>query len=625
MDFPRLFQPLRIGKLQLKNRIVMPPMLTRYSTDGTVTGQQIDYYRARARSGVGLVIPEAFYACRGYPGRLAAYDDRFIPGMKRLAGSVHRAGAKIVAEMTPGRGGAGLDQPNVPTVSNLSAAGIKELVSEFAGSAKRIRGAGFDGVQVHGAHGYLLGEFFTRLSNKRTDEYGGVVANRARFLVELIRAIKETAGDDFPVMVRLSLIDRLDSQTLEEGLEICRLAEQAGADALDITSGIRLTMEWAIPPMSIPKGCNIPLAEAVKKVVHIPVGVAGGINAPSMAESILAEGKADFILIGRALIADPGFVSKVSEGRVEDIRSCIRCLHCVDSIESLQMTGLSCAVNPECGREAYFRTRLAGKVRTPKNVLVVGGGCAGMEAARVAAARGHRVTLWEAAGRLGGRLNIAALPPFKEELLSVTRFYQRHLPRLGVKIELGKETGAGEIAKAGFNAVIVACGGLPLMPDIFGKWSSQTVTVDGLLAGKEKVGKTVLVIGGGLVGCEAAEFLADRGHTVTVVEILDRLAVNAPSAVRRLLLRRLRDKGVALLTGARCRRLAQAGLEIEKDGKTRTIEAHSIVVAAGYARNSGLHELLRPGVRKVLIAGDAAEPGNIFTSIRSGADAGLQV
>ncbi|MFH1087217.1 MAG: FAD-dependent oxidoreductase [Chloroflexota bacterium] len=625
-NFPRMFEPLRIGNLELKNRLVMAPMLTRYFAEGGGVSQRlVDYYVERARGGVGLIIPECSYPCgEGYPGRLASNHDRFIPGMRRLADAVHEAGAGIVQQLSPGRGERSNEGIDSASVAGLSTRAIGEMVSQFGEGARRYREAGFDGMQVHGAHGYLVSNFLSRLTNDRKDDYGGDIANRAMFLLQIIKEVKKQAGRDFPVMVRLSLIDRMGYLTLEEGVEVCRLAEEAGADALDITSGMGKAMEWAVSPQSIPKGANIPLAAAVKQAVRIPVGVVGGIHDPSLAESVLAEGKADFILMGRALITDPQFAVKVARGRLDDIRSCIRCMHCGDAVVS-QALPLTCTVNPECGRESYFREKLAGKAATPKKVLVVGGGCAGMEAARIAATRGHRVTVWEAGDRLGGRLNIASLPPFKDELQTITPFYRHCLDDLGVAIELRKEAGAEQIAGAGFDTVIVSCGGLPISTDIPGMGSNRVVTAEDVLLEKAPVGARVAVVGGGLVGCEVAEFLADRGRKVNVARRSERMADDVPADVRRLLLRRLREKGVGLYPGIRYNRISALGLEVVKDGKPLLLEADTIVIAAGYARNATLYDSLLMLGQEVRIAGDAARPGNIFTSITGGTEAALDI
>ncbi|MDD1764561.1 MAG: FAD-dependent oxidoreductase, partial [Candidatus Methanomethyliaceae archaeon] len=437
-EFAKMFEPGRMGRLELKNRIVFPPMITRYMNEkGGISDRLIDYYAERARGGAGLIVIEASYPrSSGYPGRIYLNDDKFIPGLRRLVETVRREGARIVCEVNPHRGRADEHDPasasNIPhpytgiVPRSLSVPEIKSLEEDFGKGVRRVKEAGFDGVMIHGATGYLVSEFLSPLINKRTDEYGGNISGRAKFALELVEVAKDCAGTDYPIIFRLMADDKMEGGFgVEDAIVLCRMLQEAGIDAVDITAGAAETLEWTAPPVYLPAGCNADLAQAIKREVRVPVCVAGKINDPYLAEDILRNDKADFVALGRALIADPYFVRKAMEGKVSDIRKCLACQRCAEAV-TIEHIPLHCSVNPAAGREREFELEPAKKKR---RVLIIGGGPGGMEAAIMAAQKGHSVTLWEQTDRLGGQLNLAIIPPCKGDLNSLLEYLKAQLER----------------------------------------------------------------------------------------------------------------------------------------------------------------------------------------------------
>ena len=450
----KLFQPCNIGKLQLKNRVVMPPMGNNFGAeDGSVTLQQIDYYNERALGGPGLIITEmvSVDSPMGQRGirQLRIDDDRFIPGLSRLAIQVHDSGGKMALQLCH----AGLLaasnnfvlQPVAPSpveyygkkvTEGLSKEEIKDIINHFIRGALRAKDAGFDGVEVHAAHSYLLAHFLSPYFNRRGDEYGGSVRNRVKILLEIIGGIRNAVGEDYPVWCRINGMEYglEGGLTIDEAREIARMAEAAGSAAIHVTGGAYGTYSgYNRAGMGQPEGNLSELAGAIKKTVKIPVIAVGRINL-QLAEKLLQESKADLIAIGRAQIADPQLIKKAASGNFDDIRPCISCNVCVDDLTLLDVS-LHCSVNACVGKERESRIRPA---KIVKNVLVIGGGPAGMEAAIIAAQRGHRVTIYEQLPQLGGKLNLAAVPPGKDEIRPLIDFFVRQVQKLGISVELRK-------------------------------------------------------------------------------------------------------------------------------------------------------------------------------------------
>jgi len=608
-------------------------MVTQYAdAEGYVTERHKNYYEARAQGGAGLLIVEASYVHRR--GQLVANqpgisDDKFIPGLSELARVIHRHGARAAIQIHHGGRLAvsklsGL-QPVAPSPlaavggdlpKELTVAEIAEIVVLFVSAALRAKQAGFDGVEIHGAHGYLIDQFLSRSANKRQDEYGGSLRNRARFLVEVIKAVREAVGKDFPVWCRIDgrQYGLEEATTLEEAQEIARMAQDASADAIHVTSFGPLSPPNITTPKFQP-AVIAELAAGIKKAVTVPVIAVGRIT-PEAGESILAEDGADLIAIGKGLLADPDLPQKAAAGSPEDIVPCIVCMGCLDDLWDPEATGIRCSVNASLGREQEAGIIPAKK---PGEVLVVGGGPAGMEAARVAALRGHHVTLWERDSRLGGQLIQAAIPPHKDRVGRLTKYLQTQLKKLNVGIELGEEVTAAMVVEFKPDVVVLATGVRPLIPDIPGLDKAHLVHAGDVLEGREKVGNPVVVIGGEVVGCETAEFLAEQGKRVTVTRRGPKMALGVGLRLRPFFLDRLREKGVTLIASVKYDEVTPKGLVITtKDGERQTIEAATIVLAAGSVPEKKLYDDVEGKVPVIHLAGDCVEPGTIRAAIADG-------
>lgn len=637
----KLFDPGRIGKLPIKNRIVMAPMGLGglAETDGSIRERAIDYYVARARGGVGLIITGAARVTREieyFPSAasfLGADGSIYINGLSELAEAVHDYGVKVAVQLTAGRGriapndylrvvGAVAPSP-VPCFWNpniiareLSTEEIERLVRAFGLAAEILSIAGIDAIELHAHNGYLLDQFQTSLWNKRTDKYGGDLERRLRFVFEIIAAIKKGAGKDFPIIYRFSLTHYLPGgREVEEGLEIARRLEAAGVSGFHIDAGCYEVRYWASPPPTQPPGCMVDMAEKVKKVVDVPVIAVGRLGYPEIAEKVLQEGKADFIALGRAFLADPEWANKVREGRLEEIRPCIGCYEgCLERINKKKY--ISCAVNPMTGMEREFDLKPAGKKRS---VLVVGGGPAGMEAARVAALRGHKVTLWEKGDTLGGNLIPASVPGFKQDYKSLINYLSIQMRKLGVVIELRKEATPKLIQEMKPDGLFIATGSAPIIPQIPGVENRKVATAVEILLGKKKAGEAVIVIGGGLVGCEIALYLAQNGKKVTIVEILDGVARGMFFVNRMHLLELLASAGAKILTETEVLKIEEQGvLVVDKNGKKSVLEADTIVLAVGLKPEKRLFEALKNKIPEVYSIGDCVEPRKVIDAVWEG-------
>ncbi len=635
----KLLESFRIGRMELKNRLVMPPMVTRYaSDDGFITERTRNYYEARARGGAGLIIVEATYIHRqghAFMNQLGISADKFIPGMKELVDVVHKHGAMIAVQLHHGgreaKSTISGSQPVAPsplpglageTPREMTVDEIAEAVAYFAEAALRAKEIGFDGVELHGAHGYLIDQFLSPTSNKRKDEYGGNLENRARFLLEVIAAVKEAVGDDYPVWCRMDGKEYgVQGITLEDAQETARLAEGAGLAAIHVSAWGPAAPTNRATPTFIPAIIE-ELAEGIKKVVSIPIIAVGRIT-PEDGERMLKEGKADLIAVGKAMLADAEWVNKVAAGRTDDINPCIICNGCRDDIRNTEVVGIRCAVNATLGREKESQIVPAAKV---KNVLVVGGGPAGMEAARVAALRGHKVTLWERGPRLGGQLVQAAIPPYKDRIAPMARYLEAQLKKSGVSIQTGKEATAAAVTESKPDVVVVATGVRTFIPDIPGLDKSRYVEAGDVLEGNAKVGDKVAIIGGELVGCETAEFLADHGKQVTVMRRGPEMATSVGPSNRAFFISRLLDKGVTLLREVKYNGIGPEGVNITtKDGEKRTIEADTVVLAAGSVPDNALYEAIKGKITEAYSIGDCVEPRTIRDAISEGFRVGQKI
>ncbi|MEK7354138.1 MAG: FAD-dependent oxidoreductase, partial [Chloroflexota bacterium] len=503
----------------------------------------------------------------------------------------------------------------------LTVAEIHELAQQWAQAAVRAKKAGWDGVEVHGATNYLLAEFQSSYWNKRTDEYGGDIRNRGRFLVEVLQAIKAAVGPNFPFWARVNLQEfgPVAGVTAEEGKVLAQMVEAAGAYAINVTS-FGGGPYGRVPPMGVPKGNMLPIAEAIKKAVKIPVMVTGRLD-PAQGEQAIQEGKTDLIVLARSLLSDPELPQKYAEGCPEDVMPCIACGYCNESIRA--KSSVQCVVNPALCFEKEMAITPASK---PKNVLVIGGGPAGMEAAKIAAMRGHKVTLFEKEKRLGGQLNLAILPPFKEPLKDLLHHLTSQMPKLGIKVELGQQVTPSIVKKLNPDAIIVATGGEPFLPPIPVRDSKPVVQAVDVLAGKAKVGERVVIIGGELVGCETAEYLADKGIKVTVVRRGPDMATKVRPAARTVLLERLNKKGATLIPGVSSYdEINKEGLVLTKNGQRQVIPADTVVIAAGAKPNTSLLDSVKKEQPNTTAIGDLVEPRDVQAAINEGYRAGLKI
>lgn len=628
--------------MTVKNRFVMPPMGTNLaSPDGFVTDPMIGYYEAKAKGGVGLVIVEVtsveYPRGSAVPLQLCIDDDKFLPGLTALAGAIKGGGARAVMQLVHAGGACRSTVAGVRAVApspiprvgtdipeELTAAQIADLVDKFARGAERAARAGFDAIELHAAHYYLMAQFLSAAWNRRRDDYGGDLEHRARFVLEVVRAIRARVGRGFPLWCRINGMEYGVERgtTLEEAQLLAGMLEDAGTDAVNVSAcgrGPIHASAWPVggkmlPPMAHPPGLLLPLARAIKSKVGIPVMAVGSLT-PEVGESAIAGGQTDMVVVGRALVADPELPNKVAAGRLDDIVPCIACLRCRDRLLE-EKTTIGCSVNAAAGKERHSLIVAAAK---QKRVLVIGGGPAGLEAARVAAIRGHRVTIVEKSRRLGGQLNLAAVPPYKQRIATFTTYMARQIDKLGVTVMLDTEATPELVERLKPDAVVLATGVAPVIPEIAGLDRMKVVTAEDVLSGKAETGPRVVVIGGELVGCETAEYLAEKGKNVTVTRRGPGMATKMGAALRTLQLERLGAAGVRLLPGVKYQRATEKGLVvINPQGQEELLEADTLVLAAGSRPDTTLSRALAGIVPEVHGAGDCLEPRGILEAVGDG-------
>ena len=600
-NFPHLFEPIQIGKTTVKNRIFMPPLSTNLADKGYVTDALVEHYSNRARGGVGLIVTEVTTVEPTYtylPGDMSIYDDSYIPGWKKLVDAVHKYDTKILSQLfhpaymafpVPGT-------PQLIAPSNVGpyyaksaprAVTVEELhvlVRQFGEAALRFKKAGGDGVEIQCAHAHgLLGGFLTPLYNKRTDEYGGDINGRLRLTLEVIREVRKQCGDDFIIDVRISGDEYSEGGlTLNDMIYVSKQLEKEGVDFLHVSGGNTIKRGSSMPAPGTSPAPHAHASEEIRKNVHIPVATVARINEPWVAEELIADGKADICMIGRANLCDSEFANKAREGRTDDIRPCIGCGRCLTGI----MFGkpIACTVNPS------VETNDIDEADVKKKVLVIGGGPAGMEAAYVAKKRGHEVVLCEKENELGGLLRLAAVPISKQELCKVIKFMARRLNNEGIDVRTGCEV-TPQMLEDEFKDYEIICstGAKPKEIEVF-KQFKQTMTADDILSGRKFPGRKIVILGGGSVGCETADYLAPlvndlfpANRDVTVIEMTGSLMTGDGGAAKSRLTQRLMSKGVKLLLNAQVKKVDESTITYEQDGEEHTIkDADTLVFAVGY-------------------------------------------
>ena len=652
MSLEKLFEPGRIGGMALKNRIVMAPLGHFSANQGRAEDRTVRYYEERARGGAGFLITGGSSVRPGalVPLMLWIHEDEYIDDLKRIPEAVHPHGAKIAVQLNdfgknlsfPGWRAENLDLigpspvPWLPTMFRPREAtqeDIDHLVESFAQASLRVKRAGFDAVEIHGAHGYTVGDFLSPHANRRTDRYGGSPEKRARFVCELLRRARELVGADFPICLRISADDYLAGGiNLEDTLRQAPLLVEAGADALHISASAAETTEWQFLTYPYRDGEIVHLAEAFKKKVNVPVITVGKIHTPFFADRLLREGRADFVAFGRPLMADPDMPRKALEGRYKEIRQCIYCNNCMGYLyktvtgDREGFNGLRCTVNPALIREAEFELQPA---QSPKKVMVVGAGLAGMEAARVLAERGHRVSLYEKADESGGQWNIVCKQKGKERYATVTHRLVRGLDQAGVEMVLSREATPELVRSIAPDAVVVATGAVPLTPDIPGMDLPGVVRMNDVILGRAQVGERVVILGGDVPAMETAWQLAEQGRHVSIVS--DRAMGEGDSQDKldpnlyRTLLRKLIDLGVYMYPHCLVYEIRDEVVHLNYNFNLVYLKRNTVVLAPGRRSVNTLAEGLQGVVPEVYAIGDCVSPRDAMEAIREGALIGRKI
>lgn len=642
MTYNKLFSKCKIGTLTLKNRVVMPAMGTSYAEYNGEAGENIiDYYEARAKGGCGLIITEITRVNEesgvGLTNQLSATNVKYVKNLKKLAQTIQRHNCAIFLQLQhPGRatpshllGGRKQVAPSEladPTVGEVPHAmtveEIQLVIKQFITSACYAQMAGFDGVEIHAAHGYLINQFLSPYSNRRTDEYGGSLENRTRFLTQVLMGIKAVCGAKFPVSVRISADEFVENGLgLEESTKIASQLEALGADAINVSCGVYATGHTCIEPSSFAEGWKRHLGQAIKAVVGIPVIATNNIKHPAMAETMLDEDVCDFVAVGRGQLADSEWCNKAKNGQDGSIRKCIGCLHCFNILN--KGMPLLCTVNPLLGREYLYHDDTLKKDGNNRRVVVAGGGPGGMQAAKILALRGFKPIILEKAGALGGTLNIANQPPHKSLLTELVETMCGELAALNVDIRLNTEATVDNVRELNPYAVFLACGGTPIIPAVPGADLSHVVTGEDVLSGKVQItGKKVLVIGGGVTGLETAEYMAAGNNQITVAEMLDDVGTTLYATYRLTLLARLKSLEVEILTGHKLTEIGSEAAKLQVGSEEKLIEhpCDCVVLALGVCPRKTLRQEFEDAFEAVSVIGDVNKPGMIVDAMTQGND-----
>lgn len=645
----RLFEPCKIGSMEIRNRIVMAPMSCNLGKDGFVTERMVRFFEERAKGGVGLItIGDGIVDTplgNNVKESTAIDHDKYIPNLKMLTQAAKVHGAKICLQLSHAGRRAGrvskegyldvtrglipvapssIPHPVVGQVvpKELTQGEIKKIIEKFGEASRRAIEAGFDSIGLHCAHMYLCGQFLSPWVNKRTDEYGGDLGGRLRFVSEVVERIKREIGKKYPLIVRMNGEEPEGGNSAEEIQEIARQLEKAGVDAIHVSVGFGAPTKTPgfIPsatPMRAPQGCILHLAENIKRVVSIPIIAVNKLGDVFFAEKVLQDGKADLIALGRPLIADPFLPLKAAEGRFDDIRPCIYCCKgCVQNVIEKDAP-VACSVNPIAGREIEESPITPAEKK--KKVLIVGGGPAGMESALITAERGHQVFLIEKSNQLGGQLSLASQPPGKKDIEAFRIYLINAIKKSGVNVELSREVTLEWINETQPDTAILATGSHPILPDVAGLQNRKTFTAREILEGLKLEGKRILVIGGGQVGCEVAEFLVEQEKEVTIIEVLDDIAQDMDRINRLPLIMSLENSGIRIMKETAVSSVTDQGVWIDCYGKKSLLPADGIVIAVGAAPIlEDVDIRIKEKIPEIHFVGDKVKAGGILEAVQQG-------
>ena len=671
----KLFESTKIGSIEIKNRLAMSAMDLGFTTEGSINKRFIDFYVERARGGVGLIVVGGCYpemTGKVWKSIIGLDKDEYIPGLKKLTDTIHKYDTKIAAQILHGGRSASsfFSKTHPVSPSSLSHINIKQrphaltipeikkVIDGYVAATVRVKKGGFDAVEIHGGMGYLINQFLSRATNKRKDKYGGSLKNRIRFAKEIVVAIKEKVGKRYPVIFRLSGEDFVeDGLKIDESVEIAKELEKAGVDAFNVSPGWHES-RTPIMLMSIPRMSYIFLSEKIKDNVNVPVIGSVRINDLALAEDVIDNNQSDIVSIGRPLIADPELPKKYKRKQFEDIRRCIACNQgCFDSL--LGFKSISCLYNVRAGRESELKIK---KAKKKKKVMIIGGGPGGMEAARVAALRGHDVHLFEKTDVLGGQLRYAYIPPGREEIVNVISFLENQIKKLNVNIELSKKVDTVTINKLKPDVVIAATGGVPLIPKITGIKEKNVVVAEDVFDNRVKVGKDVVIIGGGTIGCEIALHTAKMGamdpevacfllknkvidgdkaveltskgkRNITILEMKNKIGGRFGISTRWVIMKQIVDAGINSITGIKVKNMSTKSIKkkdkvcitYEDDKKDIKIFADTVIIAAGYKSNQDPTRKLNGKIDELYRIGDCVEVRTALEAIHEGFEVGLRI